>query len=760
MRRYVLYSTLAAMLLLAAARQVRASGITFVLPRVGIASGQGFCANGAFFRTSWQAPPPTGIRTWGFYCRDGDSGQGAIVTSPFVASHHLWLYLAGYTSNPGLSLWIERISDHSKFLIQPSAEPREEWLLSEFVLPASWQGSLVRLIATDHNTGAGGWLSFSEPVKVHERGINTAVILAAGTIFHFILLLLPALAVCAWILHRGVRNTVTARLVLLTSVGTAGYLVFWCYFIHPRLGYVVGLILPIVAAIYLISLARNFNSSARQVFTSLLAPVALVGAAALLVLSMGFLYGGMQDPFRTASVRFSHQLPIDNALPYLLAKGLRQGRVPKPLALDWRASDRPPLQSGLVLSQEPFGHPREVGYTVVSVIAQSFWIFGLWLLLTACGVKPHLIALVLFTCLFSGFVFLNSFFVVPKLLAAAFTLAFFAVVFGDNSGLQPLETKIRCVAAGVLLSLGMLSHGGTIFAIIGAGLAFVVLRRRLPLASIALMAGVAAGVYLPWLVFQKFVDPPGNRLLKMHLAGVEPIDNRSFGETLVSAYRGLTLHQVVDHKLANVERSVGMVWESDFWGGMDRIARDILRGDYAEAVKLAPDRRLAMFYSFVVCLGFLPCATVALAAGVKQRFRTLEWRTAATLFLLVAFSLLGWWILMFGPGTTIIVSGAYAVNLLAMTACILVLWSVSPWLAAALSALQVSLNVLLYVVLMRGFVPGGPLPEGHLHGDVLVLCMLALAGVVYCLIRIATGTRAESPYAAGRVSQQSIASPA
>jgi hypothetical protein len=44
---------------------------------------------------------------------------------------------------------------------------------------------------------------------------------------------------------------------------------------------------------------------------------------------------------------------------------------------------------------------------------------------------------------------------------------------------------------------------------------------------------------------------------------------------------------------------------------------------------------------------------------------------------------------------------------------------------------------------MRGFVPGGPLPEGHLHYDMLVLSLLALAAVIYCLILIAKGDTRE-----------------
>lgn len=230
----------------------------------------------------------------------------------------------------------------------------------------------------------------------------------------------------------------------------------------------------------------------------------------------------------------------------------------------------------------------------------------------------------------------------------------------------------------------------------------------------------------------------------MHLAGVETTDSRSFDEALTSAYRDLTLGQIVDHKPANARTVLGVGVEWDYWRGLSRMAGDLLAGDHKGALKLAADRRSGMFFYFVPSLGFLPYAMVALLAGVKRRFRTAEWHSATTLAVVAGFSLFDWCLLMFGPSTTYVHQGAYALNLLAATACVLALWPVSTWLAVAAGALQVSLNVLLYVVLMRGFVPGGPLPEKHLHSGMLVLCLLALWATVHCLISIASGNEEPS----------------
>ncbi|HEY6989185.1 MAG TPA: hypothetical protein VH369_12410 [Bryobacteraceae bacterium] len=714
-------------------------------PRIGIASGHGFCPGGAFPRTSWVGVPPSGIHTWGFYCGDREHSVGALFTSPFRAPGVLQLFLAGYPSNTRISLQIERLSDGSRFLIRPSHEPHEHWELNEFSLPRSWRGSLVRLVADDESTGPGGWAAFSEPVNITEADFESTVILLLSTIVHFILLILPGFALCAWCVYKGARDVVTAGLLLLAGEGLSGYLAFWFYFIHPRLGYVCDLLLPLAAILYLLSVARKLNSSAKSVIKLLLPSIALTASVALLVLSTGFLYGGLQEALHTATVRFSHPLPADNTLPYLFAKGLRNGYVLRPLFIDWLTSDRPPLQSGMVLSQAPFGHPGQIGYTVISVIAQCLWIPGLWLLLGALRAGRKSTVLVLVTCLFSGFVFINSFFVWPKLLAAAFTLGFFAVLFGEESGLGPFERTLRLVAGGALLALGLLSHGGTAFAIIGAAFAFVALRRRLPLTSLALIVGVSASIYLPWFLYQKFVDPPGDRLLKMHLAGFSPVDKRSFPEILVSAYRELTVHEVIAHKLSNGKLVLGIGFERDYWKTLGLMTDSLLRGNKGAALQLAPAGRNAMFFSFVPSLGFLPVAVLALIAGAKRRFHTNDWKISGTLFLIVGFSLVDWCVLMFGPGTTTLTQGAYAVDLLASAACVSGLWALSGRLAVTVSALQIALNVLLYVGLMRGFIPGGQLPEGYLHPAMLVLCLLSLMAVTYLFVLVGKDTGVWQP---------------
>jgi hypothetical protein len=234
-----------------------------------------------------------------------------------------------------------------------------------------------------------------------------AITLLLSTTAHFILILLLCVAGCAFAIRKGLRDIVLVGVAALIAVGISGYVGFWLWFISPQVGRVYSLCLPIGAALFLIWTLPRLDAADRSTLKALLRPMALVGTAALLVLSTGFMFGGLNAPSETAMTRFSHSLPPDNDVPFLFAEGIRNGKVPKPLLFDWRSSDRPPLQTGIVLSQGVYlQHPRKFQYTIISVILQSFWVFALWLFLVAFDLDSRAIRLTLAVCIFSGFAFL------------------------------------------------------------------------------------------------------------------------------------------------------------------------------------------------------------------------------------------------------------------------------------------------------------------------------------------------------------------
>jgi hypothetical protein len=706
-----------------------------VEPRVTLLLNEGFCPNGSVAPLVPSAGDPAKLNNWGCYCYLDQKKPVMAETSSFSAPKYLRLYMTGWTLSPTLAL--QRVSDGSKFFLVPWDPSLYRWGSYDYLLPDDWRGKQVRLLAEE--TEKGPWRAFSEPlVGSGQVAMGDALGIISLTSLHFFAIMVCAAALTALAVLRGVRDVVHAGVIALGAMALPGYCSFWLTFLSPKLGHYLAVFAIAVAVVGLVFCLRKLDSAGRSVLRSLLAPMLLTGAVALLVLSSGFLYGGWDDSIHFARIRFSHLLPADNELPLILAQNVRSGHVSKPMFVDWLSSDRPPLQAGIVLSQFPLFHKplREQGYTAVSVLAQSFWVLALWLLLTAFRLPSRLVVLTLAACLFSGFVFLNTFFVWPKLLAAAYTMGFLAAIVAakppHNSPLQ------SWVAPGALLALSLLSHGGAVFALVPM-LLLVPLFTRLAehssswdIKRISAAALVAFLLYLPWILYQKFYDPPGNRLLKMHLAGVNQVDSRPFLETVKTSYGALTLRQILAYKEENFGAVLGK-GPANLAASTAMIEALVSRGGLTRAASIAVALRSGAFFFVAPCLGFFIVAPCALLPGVVKRFRSRPWRVACALWILVFTSVLFWCLLMFGPATTVVHQGAYATIILAMAASVVSLWALSPLFATLVSLIQIALNFLLYGPLMRIPYPNGQLPEGILHIDTLLLCLVSFAAVLALL---------------------------
>jgi hypothetical protein len=528
-------------------------------------------------------------------------------------------------------------------------------------------------------------------------------ILLLRTLSHFVLTMIPCFAAASFAAWRGARGQLVLGLAGLVGIAANGYFAFWLWFFSPRVGHAVSFLLPILEIAWLLWSGAKLDPPARADVKSLALPAALVLCASLLVLSAGFAYGGLDKPIETPWTRFSHRLPPDNLLPFLFAEEVRIGHIYKPFFEGGHSSDRPPLQAAIALSQYPFlPQPRALGYTALAAILQSLWIYAVWLLLRAFHIDARAVTLAFLVTLFSGFTFLNTFFVWPKLLAAAFMLAFSILLLVDNFAAKLARDLPLMILAGALLAFGLLSHGASAFAVIGMILAAAALRRRLPFKSIAVVCGAAFVLYLPWLLYQRLVDPPGDALLKLHLAGVDHPTDGPFLPVLAAAYRSLTPHIFFENKIANARWIFD--YEKPFWGRVLDLCSAALRGRSAEAAAAAFDLRSLSFFHFVPNLGFLVAGALAFIAGVYKR--SPAWRVSARLWLLVGCILVPWCLLMFKPESTSIHQGSYVAVLLAFSAAVLALWSIAPLLAIAVAVLEIALNVVIYVVFMPPPNPG------------------------------------------------------
>ena len=146
--------------------------------------------------------------------------------------------------------------------------------------------------------------------------------------------------------------------------------------------------------------------------------------------------------------------------------------------------DRGPLQPILLMWGGEWS-TRPVPALVTGVIINSAWVLGLWALLRALLVSERRIAFTIFLVGLTGTIWINTIYVWPKMLAAAFCLSCAAFII-----------RRRPIWAGVLAGLALLAHGSALFALIGlVPLAVIRLRWR------ALWVyGIGALIFSPWYV--------------------------------------------------------------------------------------------------------------------------------------------------------------------------------------------------------------------------------------------------------------------
>ena len=360
------------------------------------------------------------------------------------------------------------------------------------------------------------------------------------------------------------RGSTALEAILLGALAPCalGYLAFALSFTHPLLGrafswLTIAGILGTLAHSYLLPLLpfnvrrSTFNVRRSPVSVSpspplplspsphlhyrLLALTALAGVFYISVLFV-FPHGKFAA---TAGQRFLPNMPGDNFIPTIFAERLASGVSPQHLGAGLLSSDRPPLQTGLALVTLPALQTLDIGYDKACATAgvwfQLLWIPALWVFLRWLGLTERDAHAATAALVFTGFLLFNTIFVWPKLAGAALVLLAFCTFFATESA---IDRRHRWVVGGALAACGNLAHGGVMFSLVALVpiIAFS-LRRRWR--QWLLAAAAFTLLSLPWLAYQRLYEPPGNRLLKWHLAGAVEPDARSVTTALVENYTSL-----------------------------------------------------------------------------------------------------------------------------------------------------------------------------------------------------------------------------
>jgi len=317
---------------------------------------------------------------------------------------------------------------------------------------------------------------------------------------------------------------------------------------------------------------------------------------------------------------------------------------------------------------------------------------------------------------------LHGFFVWPKLIAASFLLAGFALVISPTW--KQLRSDYRgATLLAILCGLAMLAHGSSVFGVV-------------PLLVLAFWGGfpswrwlgvgalVGIALLAPWSAYQKYVDPPGDRLLKWQLGGQLRVDDRGTLDAIVDGYREAGLGGALHNKKENFVTMIGGT------GAVDRVldsAGEALDGRFGEAVA---GLRGVRFFFLIPSLGLLLIGPIAMLVAWARHthWDERDWRLAILCFVFTAIACVIWGLALFGTldSRTTIHVGSLAVPLLATVGCVAGLRAVWPRIAAWIVALNALGVLLLYVPSLT------PPPGSSYSALAAVASTLALAG--FCLV--------------------------
>jgi len=646
------------------------------------------------------------------FCQGGDAWTGKIESQPYPpGTRNIEVMLSGYPGSSGVTINAVTSTGKSASLAV-SAQPGEHWQRAMLAVPLTIAQEGYRLQIDDQSPNPFGWAGLGD------LGGRPAIALANGLLPMLAAVLLGNSWLIAVSLCLPAGQPPRERLLQGLVAGGCGWLViFLCYVISAKLGSVVGLlllILPFPLALVMGRRRRTPFSEVADLHYALLPALMLV----FLVLWIGlFPFHWDGQPNGDPALRW-RGLTIDAWLPMLFGDMLAHGRLDVPMIGDWLSSDRPPLQVGLYLmfyTLLPDTHA--LVYQGISSWAQALIVVPVASLLARfMDKRPQAVALLVLTI--SALMLFNTLFVWPKLLAGAFSLIYYMALFPAEG--EPRRWR----QAGIAAAMALLAHGGALFFIVGVAIVHLYWYRRHSIAMLLRTGAVAVVFYLPWIAYQRFVDPPGDRLIKWHFAGKIPVSSESAMQAIVSAYAPLTPHLWLSARLQNLDVIVkgAISVPYDAW-------RVLIRQDPLFLSHFIDDDFVYLFHSmwFVSPLLLIPCMAVL---SWRNRHRAdPRFKQLLQSVLSVIVTTLVWVVLVFEGGATTIHIGAYASVLLLQLTVLAAAWRVNHVLFYSISVANVAVTLSAYIF-DRQFLPG--LQTVYVLISALLCAGLAAAILIAC----------------------------
>jgi hypothetical protein len=587
-------------------------------------------------------------------------------------------------------------------------------------IPAEWQGATVRLIAEDNATGDSDWMGITAPkaggesllFSVFRAGYRSAVLLFLALLF-----LTPGLALALWASRKLTIDFFQSIAIVLCGSGVAGYATFWAFFANTSLGKNFSLLILGGSVLFIVWNRRR--TALLPAWRETMACLGMALALGVFYSALGFLYPTDDGIGEQPQVRYNIGfMPPDNVLPYLMAERLYEAKSTKPpLIAFWKGSDRPPLQTGAVLLV--FKAARGLGtlsllYQLVSTFLQCLGVVGVWVLVRAAGLDKRYLVPILAFVILSEVASFHTFYVWPKMLAAAYVLVAMAPVFRGK------WTMLDAVLSSVCTALGVLAHTGALFTLLPFALLVLILR-RLPSWKM-LGAGLAAALVLmiPWRWYQTVYDPPGDYLLKFNMTNAqdEAAIQKPFGQLLKESYANMSAGAFFQSK-----------WEDAktlFYGG------ELAGLESIEPGKVLASLETGTFFHLFLSLGVVNLGFLCRFLLTKSASGSPAVRFADQCLWMIAASLLLWMLVLYPPGATIIHQWSLANMLILYVILTIYIIEGRPQLLIPLLALQM-LCIFPLLILAKPLVEAvpGAVFDAPFDFGMGLIALVAGSGIVY-----------------------------
>ena len=463
------------------------------------------------------------------YCSKMDRDAIKLIAPIDVNSHYIGFDYIGYPQNKNISFYFENQSG-KKHPITDLQNSAGKWFHTIVQYPQDLNGQ-ISLVAEDNATQSYGWVGLGGVYALQDKEVEKYSIYGQ-TLLYITLFSLFVSGIFSLFLKK--YDQLKAFITTSLALGLLSLFAFNLYYFLLDYAYLFSWFLFGVALYGWIRIEKRNFRTVLLLFVSLFAMIGTI---------MFIAYSDIDiiSSFQELSANRWHLLPVDNWIPKIFANGILNGDVRHPLVGSWLSSDRPPLQTGFYLIFSIVSYD-DLLYLVVSIGAQLLVIVLVFFFLLEFFQDKIYVFIASILLFFNGFVFVHSLFVWPKLLSALFQAIAFYYTYRilQNKGKNTREY----ILFGVAFALAFLSHGGSAFYLLSLGLILLFSARTQRNILHLLYATISAFlIYLPWILYQKLIDPPGDRLLKWHLAGMHQPTKESFTTLLMQYYENISFSQ-------------------------------------------------------------------------------------------------------------------------------------------------------------------------------------------------------------------------